>query len=86
MLLTLSYISSCFKQNKWTGKSVGKVEEGGERMLILRKLHIYSSAEFLKMSISISELVMCPTPALKTGRVGDEAQIILAPLFSLPKL
>lgn len=52
---------------------MGKVEEEGDRMLVLRKLRISSSAEFLKMSISVSELVMCPTPALKTGRVGDEA-------------
>lgn len=70
----LSYILSYFEQNKWTGKSVEKVEEGSERIPAQRKLHIYTSAQFLKISISIYKLVVSlPPPPLKSDKVGDEA-------------
>lgn len=70
----LSYILSYFKQNKWTGKSVEKVKDGSERIPAQRKLHIYASIQFLKISISIYKLVVSlPPPPLKTDKVGDEA-------------
>lgn len=70
----LSCILSYFEQNKWTGKSVEKVEEGSERIPAQRKLHIYTSAQFLKISISIYKLVVSlPPPPLKSDKVGEEA-------------